>query len=288
MTLRAPAKVNLHLEVIGRRPDGYHELVSLFQAVSLWDYIRISAAGPAGRLSVSGDFPFPAEQNIIARAIRAFRAETGIGEGIEVAVKKRIPFGGGFGGGSSDAAATLRGLAALFDEQLTGERLLGIGASLCSDVPFFLRSAAALVEGRGEKVTPIAPREDFLVVAVTPHLSVSTVEAYRWIDERWDAMPRSGLSPEAVVAAYRETDVADWRFTNSFDAAVFERHPGIGALRSALVSRGAVSARLTGSGSTVIGIFVDADLAADCARAMSGSCRFSAVLRPLAGIPPIC
>ena len=150
----APAKINLHLEIGSRRPDGFHELVSIFQAVNLFDTLLVRVAGGAGEMRLAGEFGFPPSQNIVTRAVEAFRAETGIADGLEVSVDKRIPMGAGLGGGSSDAAATLRCLRALLCPRLPMERMEALAASLGSDVPFFLGAAARAGRGKGRADHP--------------------------------------------------------------------------------------------------------------------------------------
>ena len=290
----AAAKVNLHLEVLGRRPDGLHELISLFQTVSLADTICLRVSGPDGAIRIEGAFGIPLRENLIARAVELFRSETGLTEGIEAAVEKRIPLGGGFGGGSSDAAAALRGLQILFDRPLPAERLRAMAAALGSDVPFFLEAAAALVEGRGERVLTVEPRTDFAIAALIPPVAVSTAEAFRWIDEETGRGPGERMSRSELTRMYAEDPVASWRFSNSFDELVFGRIPSIRDLRDLLLDQGAVAARLTGSGSTVIGVFAHRAGAEAAARSLGAEGRpgaargvRTAVLLPLASLPAV-
>jgi 4-diphosphocytidyl-2-C-methyl-D-erythritol kinase len=292
--VKAAAKVNLHLEVLGRRPDGFHDLVSLFQTVSLADTIALRVSGLDGTISVKGAFDVPLGENLIARAVELFRSETGLTEGIEAAVEKRIPLGGGFGGGSSDAAAVLRGLQVLFDSRLPVERLRAMAAALGSDVPFFLEAAAALVEGRGERVFAVEPRTDFTIAALIPPVAVSTADAFRWIDEETGRRPSERISRREITRMYSEDAVASWRFSNSFDEPVFGRIPSLRDLRDLLLEQGAAAARLTGSGSTVIGIFADRARAQAAARALGADARHGAargvraeVLAPLASEPAV-
>jgi len=322
----APAKVNLHLEILAKRQDGYHDLLSLFQAVSLADTIRLRAHGPDRAIRIEGAFDIPARENLIAKAVELFRSVTGLTGGVEAAVEKRIPAGGGFGGGSSDAAAALRGLQALFDRRLPSERLRAMAAALGSDVPFFLETAAAVVEGRGERVFAVQPRTDFAIVALIPPVAVDTALAFKWIGEQPKGasgaaqkgasgaaqkgasgaaqkgasgaaekpQPGRGMSREQLIRMYAESPVTSWRFSNSFDEPVFARHPSIAALRDRLLEAGAVAARLTGSGSTVIGIFHDRDGAQAAVRTLGTSGHAglpdgarAVVLFPLASLPAV-
>ncbi len=310
LRVTAPAKVNLHLEILAKRQDGYHDLLSLFQAVSLADTVRLSARGPDGSIRIKGAFEIPARQNLIAKAVELFRSATGLTGGVEAAVEKRIPAGGGLGGGSSDAAAALRGLQVLFDRELPIERLRVMAAALGSDVPFFLGTAAAVVEGRGERVLAVQPRTDFAIVALFPPVAVDTALAFKWKDEQSkgasgagpdgassaseEPRPGRGMSREELILMYAESPVTGWRFSNSFDEPVFARHPSIAVLRDRLLEEGAVAARLTGSGSTVIGIFHDRDGAQAAVRSLGKRGRAglpagarAVVLLPLASLPAV-
>jgi 4-diphosphocytidyl-2-C-methyl-D-erythritol kinase len=282
IAVSAPAKVNLHLHVLRKMPDGYHGIVSLIQAVALTDEIRMRRAGRTDRLMVLEDGALLPEDNTIVRAVRAFRGETGCREGLEVGVKKAIPMGAGLGGGSSDAAAVLLGLQGLFGRQIPRESLLQLAASIGSDVPFFLGEAAAVVEGRGEKVAGIPAREDYALTALFPAEAVSTPEAYRWLDEDGAVHSTRRLAAAELAERYRQP-VSEWDMSNDFDAAVFARRPMIRRARARLAEEGALDPRLTGSGSTVIGVFPDEEGASACVRRIRDF--RAAVLRPLAKMP---
>jgi 4-diphosphocytidyl-2-C-methyl-D-erythritol kinase len=270
--LAAPAKVNLHLAVLDRRSDGFHDLVSLFQAVDLSDTLRLERTGPDGTVSVLGMPGLPPESNLIARAIEIFRRRAGVTDGVAAAIDKRIPIGAGFGGGSSDAAAALRCLQALFGSPLDGAALDDCARTLGSDVPFFLSGAAAVVEGRGERVRGIAARLDFALVAATPAESVSTAEAFAWLDADRRTGRGSGpliSDPCAVERAYLRTAPESWPFGNSFDETVMDRCAAVRAIRDRMKAAGAAAAHLTGSGSTVIAVFTRREAAAACVRALT-------------------
>jgi 4-diphosphocytidyl-2-C-methyl-D-erythritol kinase len=281
----APAKVNLHLEVRGRRPDGYHDILSLFQMVSLSDRITIRAGGERGAVDLTGRFSFPAEDNSILRAVALFRARTGIADGLSVRIEKGIPMGGGMGGGSSDAAAVLRALSVLFD--LPQETVTPLGGELGSDVPFFLRAAAAVVGGRGELVDPVPARDDFVFVAVAPPLEVSTPRAYAWVDQdraadkEGSSRPRR-YTPHALKTEY-EGPMTQWRFFNDFDSAVFLRMPDLKAMRDRMRDCGVLEPRLTGSGAALIGLAYGEEQAWECVRRLQELPAF--ILRPLAKVP---
>jgi 4-diphosphocytidyl-2-C-methyl-D-erythritol kinase len=294
--LEAPAKLNLHLEVLDRRDDGFHGLVSLFQAVDLSDTLRLERTGRDGPVTVSGMPGLPRESNLVTRAIELFRRRAGVREGVAAGIVKRIPVGAGFGGGSSDAAAALRGLQALFGSPLGDAEIEECARDLGSDVPFFLYGAAALVEGRGERVRRIAARTDFAVVAATPDEHVPSADAFAWLDaDRGEArVPvRPGLDARALEAAYLGQPPGAWPFGNSFDRPVMGRRAAIVALRDRMEACGAATAHLTGSGSTVIAVFAQRERAAACARELAAHPPAGTpadgirILAPLASLPGV-
>jgi 4-diphosphocytidyl-2-C-methyl-D-erythritol kinase len=270
--LAAPAKINLHLEVLDRRADGFHDLVSLFQAVDLSDTLRLERTGSDGPVAVRGMPGLRQESNLVARAIELFRLRAGVTEGVAAAIDKRIPIGAGFGGGSSDAAAALRCLQALFGSPLDEAVLAECALTLGSDVPFFLLGAAAVVEGRGERCRGLVPRLDFAIVAVTPAERIPTADAFAWLDADREAGRASGRmigDPRAIEHAYLRMAPESWPFGNSFDGPVMGRRAAVAALRDRMRAAGAAAARLTGSGSTVIAVFADAGAAAVCYRSLA-------------------
>jgi 4-diphosphocytidyl-2-C-methyl-D-erythritol kinase len=163
---RAPAKLNLTLEVLGKRPDGYHEIRSILQAIDFCDVLHFDDAAAT---SVSGDLPgWSAPKSLVIKAIDLLRESTGSNKGVALRLEKRIPLLSGLGGDSSDAAATLRGLNRLWGPGLSPEKLTALAARLGSDVPFFIHGGTALAEGRGDKVTPLLPLTERWLVLVVP------------------------------------------------------------------------------------------------------------------------
>jgi len=288
-TVAAAAKVNLHLEILGRRADGYHEIRSLFQLVSLSDEVRVGREGPAGSCRILGeDLAVPCADNIMKKAADSFRRATGILDGWLLSVRKRIPIGGGMGGGSSDAAAVLRCLQGLHGEPLDRPGLEALAAGLGSDVPFFLGGACGLVEGRGERIEEIRPRTDFRLIAVSPPFSVGTREAFSWWDA-WGGMGmQRGIPRERLLSAYRLEPPGSWGFGNSFDGVLMERFPALADVRDSLLDLGAMAAGCTGSGSTVIGLFPDGPAAARACGLFPRSKGRAVVLEPLEEKPSIC
>jgi 4-diphosphocytidyl-2-C-methyl-D-erythritol kinase len=249
-----PAKINLSLEVLGRRPDGYHELRTVFQAVSLADELVLEqSGGPA--LTVQGVL-VPVDDNLCLQAVREFRQQYEVPDPLSMHLNKMIPAGAGLGGGSSDAAGTLAGLAA-WHGAVPPEKLRAMGARLGSDVAFFLEGGTALGQGRGEVLTSLpAPEPSWLVIA-RPDLQVSTAEAYQALcPEDFTGGEQTEALVAAMGAGYGLRHLAGHLY-NAFTRAVVDLYPPIGAAHSAFVQAGAQAALLCGSGAAVFGLFVD-------------------------------
>jgi 4-diphosphocytidyl-2-C-methyl-D-erythritol kinase len=257
--IQAPAfaKVNLRLDVLGRRPDGYHELRTIFQALTLHDDVRLARTrGKAIELTVDGDAELaggPAQKNLVWRALDAMRRELRLAGGLSVELRKRIPIGRGLGGGSSDAAAAIAALLRLTGKKIPPTRLLELAAGLGADVPFFLFGGRAFGCGRGDEIYPLPDLRRQTVLVVSPHdIGVSTKDAYRWVDER--------LTKERTVSKLWGFCALCWSkqgnsLSNDFEAVVFKRHARLDRLRRRLLQQGAAEAALAGSGSAVFGIF---------------------------------
>jgi 4-diphosphocytidyl-2-C-methyl-D-erythritol kinase len=252
LELEAPAKVNLFLEVLGRRPDGYHEIETVMLAVDLADRVAFWRRPPGElALSVSGG-EAPADQsNLALRAARAVQAAAGRREGLHLHIDKRIPAGGGLGGGSSDAAAVLRGLNRLWKLGARAGDLEALGAALGSDVNFFLRGGLAVCTGRGEVVRPLPAVPRAGLVLYLPGTHLATAEVYARVRIPLTAGCRSGknllegLSRDDLETAGRE-------LFNRLEEPVFEQHPELAAARERLLaSPRALGALLSGSGSTI-------------------------------------
>jgi len=255
-TLPAHAKVNLLLRVLGRRTDGYHEIRTVFQTVTLHDLLTFGPA-EAGRFSLECDqtgVPTD-ERNLVWRAAEALRERYGVRAGAQIKLEKRIPAGGGLGGGSSDAAAALVGLSHLWGLETDAAELSKIGAGLGADVPFFLTGGTALGTGTGTDITPLKDVPEHHLVLVTPGVEVSTAEAY-------GALKAPALTKEGGVAnlsvSRTEAGIYDSLcgvMANDFEAVVCGLYPSIGRAREALLGAGASCAMLSGSGASVFGVF---------------------------------
>jgi 4-diphosphocytidyl-2-C-methyl-D-erythritol kinase len=262
-TIRIPAyaKVNLRLEVLGKRADGYHELRTIFQTVSLHDTLEFrSSRRPGISLQIEGNETLAreeAEKNLVYRAVDALRRETRLRPGVEIVLKKKIPAGRGLGGGSSDAAAALIGYLQFTRQTLETPRLLDVAAGLGADVPFFLFGGTALGISKGEEIytLPDAPRRTLLIVS-PKDVHVPTPDAYRWLH----APELASLTKSAANRKLFEFCALCWSaqeasLSNDFEAAVFKRHPRLAKIKRDLLHRGAAEALLAGSGSAVFGVF---------------------------------
>lgn len=259
ISMSAPGKINIHLRVLEKRTDGYHAIESVFQLISFADELSVSIEGNTGSCRVESPLMDLPEVNTITRAIAEYRIVTGIQSGILVEVLKHIPAGAGLGGGSSDAAAVLKSLDALFDTQLTLPQMAGMASKIGSDVPFFLSGPAAVVQGRGELVKPMVSRTGLFGVLVWPDVHSSTAEAYRLVDG-WHAEGKDSSlvwpNVESLENIYRGP-VSGWTFRNSFTAPIEAAYPVIGEVKRALARCGARFVEMSGSGSSVFGLFED-------------------------------
>jgi 4-diphosphocytidyl-2-C-methyl-D-erythritol kinase len=247
MQLLAPAKINLSFEIKGRRADGFHEIETLMMPISLADRLTIERAGDEGRIDFScDDSSLPiGDDNLVVRAAKLFREQTGVTSGIAIALEKKIPHGAGLGGGSSDAASTLLGLNELFDAALPPEELAKLAAQLGSDVPFFLARSAAICRGRGELVTPISLDAAFSLLLLKPGFGVPTPWAYgRWKESR--ELPGINYSPQ---------EFGGLKFANDLEKPVFEKFVFLARIKTWLRQQREVAvALMSGSGSTVFAV----------------------------------
>jgi 4-diphosphocytidyl-2-C-methyl-D-erythritol kinase len=262
--VESPAKINLHLDVKGKRSDGYHEICSLFQMISLFDTITVRRAEGHSECTISGTEEIPTDRNLMYKAYRVFQEYSPDIGGVSIAIEKRIPIKAGLGGGSSNAASVLKALNSLFETGYSQESLAQIGAHLGSDVPFFCyESAVAIATGRGEQIRTLKSPKVLYGVLLYPFIEVDTAKAYSWLDER-DNHNSSLLSESDIVDQYVHRHADRWEFCNSFQSVVENRFPYIRKLIEKLYALGAAYASVSGSGSALFGIFPreqDADYA---------------------------
>jgi 4-diphosphocytidyl-2-C-methyl-D-erythritol kinase len=270
-SVRVPAyaKVNLRLDVLGRRADGYHELRTIFQAISLHDTLVLeSKREPGIDLRIAGNPQLagePGRDNLVYRAIEELGREIKFQQGIRAVLTKRIPVGRGLGGGSSDAAAALLGILRLSGKRIAPARLLEIASKLGADVPFFLQGGRALGVGRGDEIYPLPDQKRRDVLVISPHdIAVPTKDAYRWLAEQ--------LTNEDGPSKLMRFCALCWSpqggaLSNDFEAAVFPRYPRLAAIKRELLQQGAAEASLAGSGSAVFGVYQHPAKARRAARA---------------------
>jgi 4-diphosphocytidyl-2-C-methyl-D-erythritol kinase len=260
------AKINLRLDVLGKREDGFHELRTIFQTISLHDELRLRASRRDGiALSIQGNQPLsaePVEKNLVYRAVDALRRELRIRGGVEIQLKKTIPAGRGLGGGSSDAAAALQGYLRLTKKKLAPARLLGIAASLGADVPFFLWGGRALGVNKGDEIYPLPDIAKHHVLVVSPpDIHVPTPDAYRWLNAKALRLTKPAANPKLWEFCALCWSAQGSGLSNDFEEPVFRRHPRLDQIKRELLQRGAAEASLAGSGSAVFGVFPSPALA---------------------------
>ena len=266
--LPAFAKINLCLHVLGKRPDGYHELRTIFQAISLRDTLELSfTPGSSGFdfALTSNDAALLGPQNLVARALTAMQQEIGFHGYVTAHLEKKIPVARGMGGGSSDAAAAMIGTLRLTGRKVPLARLMEIAAGLGADVPFFLFGGRALAVNRGDEIYPLPNAPKQTIVVVSPRdIGISTKDAFGWISAELTKRPEPpkiwGFC--ALCWSRQGTGLA-----NDFEGPVFRRHPRLEEIRDGLLKRGAADAALAGSGSAVFGIFRNPARARRAARA---------------------
>jgi 4-diphosphocytidyl-2-C-methyl-D-erythritol kinase len=265
LTLPSFAKINWSLQILGKRPDGYHEVKTLLQTISLHDDIQFEVTENGG-VSLSCDEPtIPTDQqNLIVRAALALRDRYGIERGVRIRLEKRIPAQGGLGGASSNAAVSLLALAKLWSLEATPTALLEIAAGLGADVPFFLLGGAALATGVGTNLSVLPEKTNNDVhhlIVITPNARVSTESAYAALRAR--ALTTSNtdpiLSSSRIEANSGHSQLLPLRdsLNNDFESVIFDIEPEIRRTKETLLQAGAIGALLAGSGSSVFGIFAD-------------------------------
>jgi 4-diphosphocytidyl-2-C-methyl-D-erythritol kinase len=250
--IRIPAKINLWLEVVGRRSDGYHELSSLMVPVGIYDELTVKFR--AGN-SVHVDCPCPGvpsdQRNIAWRAADRYLSAAGISRRLDISIRKEIPVGAGMGGGSADAAAVLLALDSMLNGLLSITTLREIAVGLGADVPFFLQQRPAMATGIGENLVPVEGVPDYPLLLIKPPYSVSTAKVYGSL-RLTKMQPRIKLRT-FLAMPWMLRDVLE----NDLESVTISDHPQVGEIKQWLLSNGAVAALMTGSGPTVFGIFSD-------------------------------
>ncbi len=270
--VRAPAKVNLILKVLGRLPNGYHELWSMMQTVDLFDHLQLREASPHHNIQLicqMGDVP-QGNDNLVYRAAELVMKKAGLDVGIEIHLEKHIPMGAGLGGGSSDAAATIFGLVQLFQLPWSSSEMADLGAQLGSDVPFFFYGPQAIIRGWGHEVVPLSMTGLLWIVLVNPGFPIDTGWAYQQLSQSRVQVPcvsvaLNSLGQRNDLSVYDVLPLIE----NDFESALFPATPRLGKIKAQLLALGADVALLSGSGSTVFGVFLEKERAEKAMRAMA-------------------
>jgi 4-diphosphocytidyl-2-C-methyl-D-erythritol kinase len=260
--LKAYAKINIGLHLIRKRLDGYHDIETIFHRIQLYDEISFEPASSITLTCPDPNIPSD-ERNLCVRAALLLKQQVGITTGVHINLRKQIPVGAGLGGGSSDAATTLLGLADFWNQQLSTVDLASIALQLGSDVPYFLNNGSAYAQGRGEQLEYFLIDVPYWIVLVYPDIHISTAWAYQ----------NSVLQPNAAAGSLQNTvreHINDTKrfitlVRNDFESLVLRTHPEVAAVKQALYLHGAEFAQMSGSGSAVYGFFrnkADADKAA--------------------------
>ena len=266
MMIRAPAKVNLSLRVVGKRKDGYHLLDTVIVPVSLYDEIRItrpkSRKAGKGFLKVTCNHPLvpSGKENLAYRAASLLLTSKGILDPVHIHIRKRIPVGGGLGGGSSDAAATLKGLDRLFRLGLRRGEILFLAASLGADVPFFMDARPARARGIGEHLRPLPSFPRLWMVILYPGFPLSTRRVYH--DLRFSKLTKA-IENTSIKISLRDSEGLKHLLVNDLEKIAMRRYPRIAFLKERLIQEGAAGALMSGSGSSVFGIFPSGRIAGE-------------------------
>ncbi len=291
LTLQAPAKINWFLNVLGLRHDGFHEIQSLMQKVSLFDTLTFSEYRD---LSLRTEAPVPTEENLIYKAAMLLKKEYKVGKGALITLQKEIPMGAGLGGGSSDAAATLLGLNELWSLGLSMDALSGLAEQIGSDVPFFLYNSMAYVLGRGERIFSRKTLRKVPILLVKPDFSISTAWSYKklsdtrslknnkvgetgfnaHIDNGSELTKKDGKvnNIEHFIRSIERAELGNLTdiVSNDLESVAIERFPVIADIKTRLQKQGALCSLMSGSGSTVFGVFDTKEKADDASKNFNG------------------
>jgi len=263
--VRSLAKINLDLRILNKRPDGYHDLRTIFQTVSLADTIDLEYTPGQSRIDIKSNLSIP--DNLVVKTADSVLAATHKTGRVGFVLRKRIPLGAGLGGGSSNAAAVLMALPRLMGKPLPMEKLRELAATLGSDVPFFLLGGTAAGLGRGTELYPLPDHPSFPALLITPGIHVSTPDAYRAL-KRGSTADVTAQIQEFQTLAWRMANAPStaWDCVNDFEMVVFGQHPQLKSIKGKLLKLGARPALMSGSGSTLFGIFPSRELRDRAAR----------------------
>ncbi|MBU4542145.1 MAG: 4-(cytidine 5'-diphospho)-2-C-methyl-D-erythritol kinase [Firmicutes bacterium] len=258
--LKARAKVNLSLDVIGIREDGYHEMKMINHSIELADVLTFESRDQ-GIVLTSNEETMPLdERNLVIKAARKLQEQFAIKQGVKIHLEKKIPAQAGLAGGSSDAAATLKGLNTLWQLGLSQAELLAIGVTIGADVPYCLFGGTALVEGIGEKITPLKNLQKMAILVVKPDIDIATPWAFKKLD---NSIIKKHPDIDAIMAMLEDCNYDQLKEAvgNVFETIAFADYPEIAAIKKEMLAHGALMSVMSGSGSTVIGYYRDQEMA---------------------------
>lgn len=266
----APAKVNLFLDVLNKRADGYHDLGTVFQTLDMGDFLS-AEKNSSGEITLSYNVSqdYPVEKDLIFRAAKLLQETTNTSCGAKLYLEKLMPLGAGLGGGSADAAAALRLLNRIWENNLSCEELEKLGAKLGADVPFLVQGGTAFAEGIGEILTPTSVEFPKAVLVATPHCAVPTKDAYAGVvpsgENRWNAFKSNW------------NGTLSFEFYNKFEESVFPKYPIIQDLKNKLEKSGAFKTLMSGSGASVFALFDSKTLAETALEKLGTTVRFKTI-----------
>ena len=255
LTLHAPAKINWFLDILNKRDDGYHNIVSAMQCVDLYDTLNFEKAD---NIELISDLDIPAEENLVYRAAVLIKDYASYKHGARVILKKEIPVAAGLGGGSSDAAYALTGLNTLWDLGLSNQELLKLASEVGSDIPFFVGGPFSIAEGRGEKVRNLKTKNSVVMLLVKPYISVSASWAYNLYKTE---LTKQHVDIKLFCQTLEKNDFDSLRLMvfNDLEKPVIEKYHVIGEIKQTLLRNGAAFSSMSGSGPTVFGVFYSVD-----------------------------
>lgn len=271
MKLQSYAKLNLGLLVLNVREDGYHNLFTLFQRISLADSLDLEPLD--GEIKYNGpSLTESFEQNLCVKAAKQFQKQLGSSFGVNIVLDKKIPVGSGLGGGSSNAASVILGMKQLYNLDLSLKEIIELGAKVGSDVPFFLLgTSAAIGEGRGELLEPVSSLpEHYSILILFKGIPISTSEAYKKLDQHLNTVSKSDILRNRDLTRYDGKRLPA-QLVNNFEFVVFDEHPILLKARDGLIKAGAIHAGLSGSGSAIFGIFEELNKAKEAQFQFDGS-----------------
>lgn len=274
--LFAPAKINLGLQVLEKREDNYHNINTVFAKVSLFDIIHIETSS---KIIVNTDpnFNIPNEVNLVTQAIKKFNFEFKKNINLKVNIEKHIPIGAGLGGGSSNAATILKFLHEIYKDEIKLENIVDIAKGLGADIPFFLKEGTCLGKGIGERLEKIEIETDFDILIVTPNIHISTPSAYKSLSRGYDKVKEIDL--KSYLSNLKENfDVIRKNVINDFEAFAFSEYPELGKIKDQLYKFGADFALMSGSGSSLFGIFTDKEKAKIAKENIPFKCHMTSII----------